>query len=216
MTTTYNTINEMIDALCWDKAMKSGGMDGYSNYSGPDYSKYIVLLGRSRDSDTLSDSNFESAKSQFKGNRGVIAARFGHWGCGWFELLLVSKTAKKALSIALEINNALADYPVLDDCDFNDRERQHQDGIWDGNKGSMMDSTWRELFGDKEVPEEFDVDFECLVYALYESDCGYRGVEDGWACLDCGWDDYKVKEFNLESNKYLDALNAALNSKKRA
>ena len=56
--------------------------------------------------------------------------RFGHWACGWFEIMIVrpgSQCAKQAQAI----ESALAGYPVLDEDDFSDREHAAANEAWE-------------------------------------------------------------------------------------
>jgi hypothetical protein len=113
----------------WKAGMdKSRGLDGWSNYSGgmekPDW---VVVVGRNRDSDILSESNFASALEMLGGEgKNVEIARFGHWGCGWFELILVNPKSMKSLKVAYEIEKSLADYPVLNEYDYHEREHEYR------------------------------------------------------------------------------------------
>jgi hypothetical protein len=55
--------------------------------------------------------------------------RFGHWGPGWFELILVrpgSATAERARVIS----DGLEEYPVADDSDFSDLEHETACRLW--------------------------------------------------------------------------------------
>lgn len=91
---------------------------------------WYIVLGRNRDSDILSESNFDAALKSLGGEgEDVQVHRFGHWACGWYELILV-RPDSKAFEIAEEIESALADYPVLDDDDFSMREMEEADRIW--------------------------------------------------------------------------------------
>lgn len=55
--------------------------------------------------------------------------RFGHWGPGWFEIILVRPGTPCALE-AQELANALESYPVLDDEDHSRREFDLGAEIW--------------------------------------------------------------------------------------
>jgi len=108
--------------------------DSLSNYSGTDpdeFSKLLVVLTRNRDSDCLSESNWEVALEQLGGeeNEHVEIHRFGHWACGWWEALVV-KEGTDQHRIAQEINSALSDYPVLNDEHFSLKEMEHADEVW--------------------------------------------------------------------------------------
>jgi hypothetical protein len=121
---------EFIKNNTWRAHMdKSQGLDGWGNYSGGmERADWVVVpVGRNRNSEILQESNFDVALERLGGeSKNVEIHRFGHWGCGWFELILVNPKSKKHVKIALEIKNDLDDYPVLDDSDFSEREREYQ------------------------------------------------------------------------------------------
>lgn len=47
--------------------------------------------------------------------------RFGHWGPGWFEILIV-RPGSECAKAAEEMADALESYPVLDEMDWSRRE----------------------------------------------------------------------------------------------
>lgn len=55
--------------------------------------------------------------------------RFGHWGPGWFEIVIV-RPDTAALIEAQELADAMASYPVLDDSDFSEREHAKGCDVW--------------------------------------------------------------------------------------
>ena len=90
----------------------------------------VVPVIQTRDSGALDESNFSSALAALGGESETVEVRrFGHWGPGWFEIIIVnpeSPAAKEAESI----ENALADYPVLDESDFSEREWNRAAEYW--------------------------------------------------------------------------------------
>ena len=87
-----------------------------------------------RDADVLTESNFESAKRELDmadpdGSHHEVH-RFGHWACGWFEIILVRPTANAALYRASQHVDALDNYPILDEDDYSDRQSQAADETW--------------------------------------------------------------------------------------
>lgn len=108
-------------------------LDSLSNYSGTDpddFSDLLVVLTRSRDSDCLTESNWEVALEQLGGeSEQVQIHRFGHWACGWWEALVV-KEGTDQHRIAQEITSFLSDYPVLDDEHFTQKEMEHANDVW--------------------------------------------------------------------------------------
>ena len=83
----------------------------------------IAPCMHTRDSDLLDESNWDCQLRELGyGSDTVQVHRFGHWGPGWFELVLISPDDEKAVKVAEEIACALSTYPVLDDSDYSERE----------------------------------------------------------------------------------------------
>lgn len=55
--------------------------------------------------------------------------RFGHWACGWFEIILV-KPGTKAMSEAETVETRLKNYPILDESDLSEREMEAANQVW--------------------------------------------------------------------------------------
>jgi hypothetical protein len=55
--------------------------------------------------------------------------RFGHWACGWFEVILVKPGTKVAL-LAEDFEARLQDYPILSDEHFSEVERADAEETW--------------------------------------------------------------------------------------
>ena len=107
------------------------GFDDLSNYMGetPEDS-LLVLLGRNRESDLLSESNWETALKRLGGESETVEIhRFGHWACGWLEYLCVKENTK-AHELALEMEKAMEGYPVLDEEDWSEREHEAAAKVW--------------------------------------------------------------------------------------
>lgn len=97
----------------------------------------VLPVSRTRDSGPFSNSNFEMALKLLGGESDEVEVhRFGHWGPGWYEIILVKPDAK-AEKEARDIETALANYPVLDDNDYSDRLQE------DANE------TWKNCYNDK-------------------------------------------------------------------
>ena len=81
------------------------------------HAQWYVVAGQNRDSDALAKSNFECATSTLEacGEDAYHIHRFGHWGCGWYEVLIVNNENEKACTEADDMLRALADYPCLND-----------------------------------------------------------------------------------------------------
>lgn len=107
------------------------GFDSASNYVGsiPD-DKLLVLVTRNRDSDILTESNFECALERLGGESdNVQVIRFGHWACGWWEALCVVEGSNKE-ALAQKMHKDLDGYPVLDENDFSEREMEEANRVW--------------------------------------------------------------------------------------
>lgn len=83
----------------------------------PNRQEWFVLgVSQTRDSDLQTTCNFTVALSMLGGeSRCIEVHRFNHWGPGWFEIILISPTAKKKLLIAEDIDDMLENYALLDD-----------------------------------------------------------------------------------------------------
>lgn len=102
------------------------GFDSLANYIGsvPEV-EWLKVITRNRDSDILTESNFQCALDQLGGESDTVEIfRFGHWACGWWEALAVKKGSKEE-AIAQKIVNDLDAYPVLDENDFSEREMEY-------------------------------------------------------------------------------------------
>lgn len=100
-----------------------------------------LILSRHRDSDLISESNWDvackslSAEDHDTGDLetrpAVYTFRAGHWAVGWVEYLLVRPDAPEAtLKAAGEIVCGLAEYPVLSDDDLSERECEAELEAW--------------------------------------------------------------------------------------
>jgi hypothetical protein len=91
---------------------------------------YVVPnCGRNRDSGP-EESNFFVALKMLGGESETVEVhRFGHWACGWFEIIIVNPDSPQA-AIAEDIERCLAEYPLLDDDDFSEREWNEASEYW--------------------------------------------------------------------------------------
>lgn len=103
---------------------------------GPDRSHWYVLgYMHSRDSDMLHESNWASILDTLQPDKtaGIEKHIFNHWGCGWFEIILIHPWYKAKIEAAEDIESCLADYPVLDEDDLQKRTIEDQDKAWENN-----------------------------------------------------------------------------------
>lgn len=122
-----NTFTEFKTKALFETVMNAGGLDGWSNYAGHDYSGWLCGPSESRDADILTQSNFNVALEMLGGESdGKVEVRHvSHWACGWLNQIMVKATSKQA-KILFEIHKKLAHYPVLDDSDYHEREYEYQ------------------------------------------------------------------------------------------
>lgn len=116
------------------------------SYIGKDWSDYYVFLGKNRDSDALTRSNFRVALEKLGGETGKVSGdmfhpgpehplitvvRESHWACGWLEWIAIHKTASESIKLAESIESELDAYSVLDDQDFSELEDEECCQIWE-------------------------------------------------------------------------------------
>lgn len=109
------------------------------HYFGASWPHHFVFLGRHRDSDILTNSNFEVALERLEkiagedqdGDPTVMAVCENHWAVGWVEWIAIHESDDAALRLADEMAAALACYPVLDEDDLSEREEEICRTTWD-------------------------------------------------------------------------------------
>ena len=112
-----------------DQLGSPSAFDSWENYMGerPNPNLYCVL-GRNRDSDLLTNSNWDCAVQMFKdAELDYDITSVGHWLCGWIEYLSVDINDKEAFKMGEQIEASLANYPVLNEEDLC--EREYEDGL---------------------------------------------------------------------------------------
>jgi hypothetical protein len=105
------------------KEFSPTAFDSKANYLGDsleDQQDWLIVLGQNRDSDLVSECNFTLALELLGNeNENVQVHRFGHWACGWYEVILVRPDTNEH-TIAENIRKNLDDYPILDDDVYSD------------------------------------------------------------------------------------------------
>jgi hypothetical protein len=123
-----------------------------------DQQDWFVVAGRNRDSCVLAESNFASALKRLGGESDTCqVCRFGHWACGWLEIVLLSPE-REAEGAAIE--NALADYPILDESDFSERECELEFSCWPAYGARDMVSMLVENFELGSATRDFLMDLD--------------------------------------------------------
>ncbi len=107
---------------------------------------FIAPCSITRDSDSLALSNWGAQLKALKevavGDEGDFEVhRFGHWGPGWYEIVLV-RPGSECHKVAAELACALESYAVLDELDWSERE---QEMAWNGVSAIQVLKDSREL-----------------------------------------------------------------------
>ena len=96
----------------------------------PDQQGWLVFdtTTRTRDSGIMEESNFHAALTILGGESDTVEVhRFNHWVCGWLELILLAPDRQ---SDGDAIEARLADYPLLDEDDYSQRELNMAAETW--------------------------------------------------------------------------------------
>ena len=98
----------------------------------PDRQHWLLApVSQTRDSGTLDRSNFRTMLESLGGEDDTIEVhRFGHWGPGWFEVILIDPADAPRIKLAQESACALADYPILDEEDHSRLEFEELCDSW--------------------------------------------------------------------------------------
>jgi len=95
---------------------------------------WVAPVSISRDADLLTQSNWTVVSEEILRNcyhEESDIHRFGHWACGWYEILLIHPEDKEALQIADKWAAHLADYPVACDEHFSRLEEESAADNWE-------------------------------------------------------------------------------------
>lgn len=92
----------------------------------------LMPVARNRDSNVLDNCNFDEFLEGLGGESDTVEVhRFGHWGCGWFEIIIVDPNDDAAINKAYEMAGALQDYPVLNEEKLSEMELEEAGESWD-------------------------------------------------------------------------------------
>jgi hypothetical protein len=115
----------------WDRANKL-----------KDAGQYCVVYTHNRDSGLLDQSNAEAIAEAMKPylDRDVFEEHHTHWAVGWVDgyAIRVYRRGKitRGFRTWFDLQQRLADYPVLDDDDYSNR-------IYEATLENIADSAWR-------------------------------------------------------------------------
>ena len=109
----------------------------------------VCPVSITRDTGAFYQSNFDSCLKILGGESDTVEIhRFGHWGPGWFEVIIVDPSRMAEVQV---IADRLSDYPILDEDHFSQLEYDQQWETWDKCYRSDLVS---EVL--KYVPEELE------------------------------------------------------------
>ncbi len=120
-----------------------------SNYVGAEWHGfYSSGFGRSRDSDCLEESNFQTALKSLEPLNTTLSVEThdipgclddepsvqvvceNHWAVGWVEWIAIHSSNIQAIAKAKELCGRANDYPVLDESDWSNREYEQANEVW--------------------------------------------------------------------------------------
>jgi hypothetical protein len=85
----------------------------------------------SRDSDCLETSNHVQSLEILGGESdNVEVHRFGHWACGWFEIIIINPGHGLTLNLAKQIDQSLEDYIILNEEHYSELEYETMSNYW--------------------------------------------------------------------------------------
>lgn len=121
----------------------------------------LAPVSQTRDSNELDQSNFAEALKMLGGESETVEVhRFGHWGPGWFEIILIDPSDAERVRVAEEIAEALENYPVLNETDYSERE-------WESFLQGWEDYGRQDFI--RKLEKDFDLP-EAAVYILEDAD----------------------------------------------
>lgn len=131
------------------------GIDSLSNYIGETRFDWYVCCGRNRDSDVLTNCNFDVALEELGGEQDGKVEIFetGHWACGWVQVILIHESATDLLAIGEDIGERLHQYPVLDDDAFSEAEDKDREEWWTNGARSDLERTLAKHFESLGAPD---------------------------------------------------------------
>lgn len=106
------------------------GFDRRGAFLGEERADWVVVpCGRNRDSRVFDLSNFHAALERLGDESETCEVhRFGHWACGWVEIILVHSSRASEVE---EIERDLDRYPLLDESDYCEREYEAAVEYWE-------------------------------------------------------------------------------------
>jgi len=163
----------------------------------------VAPVSRTRDTGPLEESNFQAFLDGLGGESDSVEVhRFGHWGPGWYEIIIIDPKAEDIVALAQEMEDSLENYPVLDDEELFKLEQAAEQESWEswGRKDFESDlqrkvvSDWNGTSEHGYKPEDIDYNFDLLTEE--DIDCLWSNAADkaDWTCQhDSGGPSFNIK-----------------------
>ena len=94
----------------------------------------VAPCATNRDAGTLQQSNWRVMVAELgkldPNGHDHEEHRFGHWANGYFDLVLV-RPGTECESFCESVENALADYPILDESDWSELQLETASALWE-------------------------------------------------------------------------------------
>lgn len=136
----------------------------------PEQQDWLVApVCQTRDSGPLDKSNFQAMLELLGGESETVQVhRFGHWGPGWFEIILIDPKDTAAVKTADDAEASLMDYPALDDEAYSKLEYEEYLESWDyWGRRDYTKELWKALCA--EYPDGFTEEFDdCDVESAFD------------------------------------------------
>jgi len=89
---------------------------------------FVLPVIQTRDSNCLERSNFKVALEMLGGESETVEVhRFGHWGPGWFEIIVIDPSRETE---GENIEKALSNYPLLDEDGYCEMQYDQAQEDW--------------------------------------------------------------------------------------
>jgi hypothetical protein len=168
------------------------GFDRAGAFLDEDRQDWLVApVTQTRDSGPIDESNFKCFLDGLGGEgESVEVHRFGHWGPGWYEIIIIDPKAEDIVAKAEEMEASLEDYPVLDEQDLSERESKAEQESWDSwarrdfssDLKRKVESDWNGTSEHGYQPKEIDDGFDLLTEENIDR-LWYNGADKAdWVC----------------------------------
>lgn len=113
-----------------DKCNRAGHPCSYWGENG----EWLVAMGRHRDSDLLTNSNWDvfiAMLDKLDIEDAYTIESESHWAVGWVEHILINPQCQPAIDLADDVQRKLDDYPILDEDHHSEREWEDHLQNWE-------------------------------------------------------------------------------------